>query len=141
MIDFGLQFHHLGLAVRKQSAAVKFLSGMGYNIGESLYDPNQLVNLLMCTHESQPDVEVIYPAESTGPLDNILQSNNALIYHTCYQSKDIEGSIGQLKASGIRVVPISDKKSAPLFDNRKVAFFYIEGFGLIEILEDANEQL
>jgi Glyoxalase/Bleomycin resistance protein/Dioxygenase superfamily len=139
MIDFDLRFHHLGLAVRQKSAAVKFLRGMGYQIGETLYDPNQLVNLIMCTSDSQPDVEIIYPSEDTGPVDNILKSNNALIYHTCYLSKDIDGSIHQIKEAGIRVLPISDKKPAPLFDNRKVAFFYIDGFGLVELLEGNYE--
>ena len=139
MNSFGLNFHHLGLAVRKKEAALIFLKGIGYEIGDAIYDPNQEVNLIMCSSPYQPDIELIFPSENEGPLDNILKSQDALIYHTCYECADIDDSIKKIKESGIRVLCVSDKKKAPLFDNRFVAFYFIKGTGLIEVLEVSND--
>jgi len=135
MNEFGLSFHHLGLAVQKKEQAVKFLSGTGYQVAQPIYDTNQEVNLIMCTSPTQPDVEIVFPSEKEGPLDNILKSQDSLIYHTCYESTDIDASVRKIKACGLRVVLVSDKKEAILFNNKLVAFYYIKGMGLIEILE------
>lgn len=136
MIDYGLLFHHMGLAVRNKDAAICFLEKLGYEIGENVYDANQEVNLIFCRGGSQPDVEVIYPTQKSGPLDSILSERDALIYHTCYSSKNIEMSVDAIKASGLRVVPLSPPKPAPLFSDRLVAFFYIKEVGIIEVLQE-----
>ncbi|MFT2111491.1 VOC family protein [Marinomonas sp. 2405UD68-3] len=135
MNDFGLSFHHLGLAVRQSEGALTFLKGLGYTISPPVYDHNQKVNLIMCTSSYQPNIELIFPSEDAGPLDNILKSHDTLIYHTCYESVDIDNSIQKIKDNGHRVLTVSDKKQAPLFEGRLVAFYFIKGMGLIEILE------
>lgn len=133
--DYGLAFHHLGLAVRNKTPALHFLQGLGYQVGQQVYDPNQEVNLLFCHSAQQPDVEVIYPSDKPGPLDRILQAAPSQIYHICYASKDIEQSIALVKQSGLRVIPVASAKPAPLFNGSPVAFYQLKGFGLIEIVQ------
>ena len=135
MNPFELEFHHLGLAVRRGSEAVAFLQGLGYRIGKAMFDPEQNVNLIMCTHAGMPNVEVIYPAMGKSPVDELVARNpNGLVYHACYVAHDLEVSLARMEQAGIRAVCVSPPKPAVLFGGRQVSFYNIVGMGLVEIL-------
>jgi methylmalonyl-CoA/ethylmalonyl-CoA epimerase len=136
MQNFGLTFHHFGLATRTPDKAVAFLRGLGYEIGETIYDPLQKVNLIMCPSESMPSVEVIFPSDEPGPLAAILADRNESFYHMCYRSRDRLASVNALKHAGHRVVQVAAPQPAILFENKHVSFHLVRGFGMIEILED-----
>ena len=76
MNQFGLEFHHLGLAVKSEAEAdaVEYLEAMDYAVGEKIYDNEQNVNLRMCHHASEPDIEIVLPGDGKGPLDPILKN-------------------------------------------------------------------
>jgi hypothetical protein len=133
--QYGLKFHHLGLAVKRPQAAVRFLSGIGYEIGSVMRDELQNVNLILCTHEEMPAVEVIYPTEKPGPLAPILKSKSSVIYHICYESLNREESLRALEADKNRALLLATPQPAVLFGARKVSFYTVAGFGVIEILE------
>jgi methylmalonyl-CoA/ethylmalonyl-CoA epimerase len=135
--NYGLTFHHLGLAVRDIPAALRVLQGLGYECGAEIHDPLQDVRLVWCEHDAMPAVELVAPTENPGPVDNILEHNPESIYHTCYQAMSIEKSLDAIKKDGIRVLPVAMPKPAVLFDGRKVGFFQLKGFGLIEIVEES----
>lgn len=135
--DFGLAFHHFGLAVRKSEKAIKFLSDLEYTIGSSTYDELQNVNLVMCTHPVMPDVELIYPADSPGPLDSWLKDQTEIIYHLCYTCDDLEWTLEQIRIRH-RLITVSPPKPAILFDYQKVSFYRVQGFGMIEIIENGS---
>ena len=135
MNEFGLTFHHMGLALKKEEDALKFLNGLGYDEGARVYDPEQKVNLRLCTAEGKPSVELVTKGDEESPLDNILKKFNELIYHTCYETTDLEKTLAAIEAVGLRVLPVSAPKPAILFGGRHVSFYTIMGFGLIEILE------
>jgi methylmalonyl-CoA/ethylmalonyl-CoA epimerase len=140
MNKYGLQFHHLGLAVAKKAKALKFLRGLGYEIGDEIYDPIQKVNLLMCSSSGLPQIEIIMPAEKQGLLDNILKGRTELIYHTCYITNDLNSSIEAIRNDQNRIVPVAGRAPAILFGDKYVSFYLIDGFGLIEILEERKVQ-
>jgi Glyoxalase/Bleomycin resistance protein/Dioxygenase superfamily len=133
---WGLAFHHLGLATMDPKAASQFLTGLGYQIGPTIFDPLQNVHLAMCAHGEMPDVEIISPAEGSGPLDKLLATHgNGLIYHMCYTAADLDKSLDAIESEvGIRLV--SPPKRAVLFGGKQVSFYLIEDVGLIEIIED-----
>ncbi len=135
MEHFGLRFHHLGLAVKHEDRAIAFLEGMGYSIGERLLDPEQNVHLRMCRAADAPDFELITLAGAGGPLESIFKRHDEMIYHSCYECADFDVSMGAVAAAGLRVMPIGQRKPAPLFGGKAVAFFQVVGFGLIELLE------
>jgi len=135
MLSNRLSFHHFGLAVSDPTRAVEFLQSLGYRCGEVITDREQNVNLILCRHETDPDVEIIFRTRSSGPLESILKKTKERIYHICYETDDIETAVGELEARGLRVLCVSPKKPAILFSNRIVSFHYVEGFGLIELLE------
>ena len=136
MNQYGLKFHHMGLALRKEDEALKFLSGLGYTTSEKIYDPEQKVNLRICEQEGFPAVELVTEQEGEdGPLTSILKKHTELIYHTCFETKDLETTLDAFEKDGIRVLPVSSPKPAVLFGGRKVSFYTVMGYGLVEILE------
>lgn len=135
MRNLGLQFHHMGLALQEEEQAAVFLNAMGYNCQEKVYDPEQNVNLRFYTANTSPSVELVLPGEGDGPLTPILKRFNEMIYHTCYEVDDLEKCLADIEDRGLRVLPVSGPKPALLFGGRKVSFYKVMGFGLIELLE------
>ena len=135
--SFGLRFHHFGLAVRDVPAALNVLRGLGYRCQDEIHDPLQEVRLVWCDHPAMPAVELVAPSDKPGPVDNILEHSTESIYHLCYEASDIDESVEAIKASGLRVLPVAPPKPAVLFGGRRVGFYQLRGFGLIEILEDS----
>ena len=136
MNAYGLDFHHLGLAVAHPDKAVRFLTGLGYTLSPPTYDPLQKVNLIMAHRPGQPAIEVISPAGEPGPLDGLLKQRTELIYHVGYRTRDLPASLEAIKKDGHRILCVSPPKEAVLFGSRPVSFYYVDGFGLIEIIED-----
>jgi len=130
-----VEFHHFGLAVRKDDAALRFLSEMGYELGSRIYDSEQNVHVRMCVSSNMPDVELVTPGNGPGPLDAILGRSPEMFYHICYQTNNLASFLENLKAQGIKYLCVAPRKPAILFDNRLVSFYHLPGFGIIEILE------
>jgi methylmalonyl-CoA/ethylmalonyl-CoA epimerase len=138
MDQYGLVFDHLGLAVKRPEKAIRFLEGLGYAIGEPIHDPLQHVNLIWCSSPAMPAIELVYltDARTDSPIANILNDRNEMIYHQCYRSADTPGSIKSMKDHAIRVICVSKGKPAILFGDKIVSFYMVDGFGLIEIIEE-----
>jgi methylmalonyl-CoA/ethylmalonyl-CoA epimerase len=136
---WGLVFHHLGLAAKDPNVTAQFLSGLGYRIGPTIFDPLQNVHLAMCAHDHMPDVEIISPAEGPGPLDKLLSTHrHGLVYHMCYTSADLDRSLDALESDEhFSVRSISPPTEAVLFDGKRVSFYLVEGVGLIEIIDES----
>ena len=137
MPELGLEFHHLGLAVRTPDAARRFLAALGYRLGEALFDPEQNVVLALCTHPHMPDVEIIHPGDGgKSPVDRLAaRHESGIVYHVCYTSADLAGSLAAMEREGLRVLCVSAPRPAVLFGGRNVSFYMVDGMGLIEILE------
>ena len=128
-----MTFHHIGVATLNIEASSAAYSLLGYNVGLSVYDPNQKVNLCFLEKENSPIIELVSPTEEGSPINNILKKNGTTPYHTCFEVEDIENEILILKRNKFMVVvkPIE----AIAFGNRRVAFLYNKDAGLIELLE------
>ena len=136
MINLNLKFHHFGLAVRRPDEARKFAALLGYQAGESVFDPSQNVHLQLCPHATEPAVEIIWPGDTTGPVDKLAQRHPAgIIYHVCYETDNLAAALAQFAEAEINVVCISPPTPAPLFGGRPVSFYNVVGIGLIEVLE------
>jgi hypothetical protein len=139
--QFGLEFHHFGLAVRDPAQSFRYLAALGYREGSTCFDAHQRVNLAMRHHEAMPDVEIIWPGSEPSPIDRMLQHSTNVIYHLCYTSNDVEGSIAAIEAAGLEVLPISEPAPAPLFGGLEVSFYSILEFGIIEIIQGVPASL
>ena len=125
------------MASRRPEQSLRFLRGLGHDVAMQVYDPLQNVNLWLCTHFSMPTVELVGPAEGQGPLDAILATANENIYHLCYETENLDASLEGLKTAGFRVICVSSPKPAVLFGDRRVSFYRVKDFGIIELLEPA----
>jgi hypothetical protein len=137
--SYGLEFHHFGLAVKSPEAAFRYLSDLGYRAGSSCYDPLQKVNLAMRHHDRMPDVEVIWPGQEPSPIDRMLKQSDSMIYHLCYTSENVDGSLAALERAGLEVLPLGMAQPALLFGGIEVSFYNITGVGIIEIIAGAPE--
>jgi methylmalonyl-CoA/ethylmalonyl-CoA epimerase len=136
--DFGLRFHHLGLAARRPNDAAILLRGLGYRIGEPIFDPEQNVNLTMCSRGAMPDIEVICPGQGKGPVDGLVaRHSSGIVYHLCYVTDDLADTLQKINDARLRWQCVSPPKPAILFGGRRVSFYMIVGIGLIEIIEEA----
>ena len=127
-------FHHLGVATLNPTTTMGYLGCIGYREGHRVLDPLQNVNLCMWHHATQPDVEVIWPSDTVGPLNRMLKKSGAGVYHVCYETVDLPRSLEHLRSNGISVLEVVGEKPAILFENRHVSFYSVDGFGLIEFL-------
>jgi len=135
MEQYGLKFHHLGLATATFKAAIHLLEGLGYKIGEPVLDRLQNVELIMCCHATMPNIELITPGRGESPVDAIIAKHNGAIYHLCFTTENVENSISAMENDGQKVLCLSESKEAILFDNKKVSFYHVAGFGVIEFIE------
>ena len=126
-------FHHYGLAVNDFQKALSFYKQLGYNCTELVVDLLQNVELIFCTSINYPSVELIKPLNDKSPVINLLQKYNEIIYHVCYEVDNVENI--KILFPNHRGICTSKPKPAILFDSRLVAFYYIEGVGLIELLQ------
>jgi hypothetical protein len=133
------KFHHLGLAVEGPEQALVFLAGQGYQVGETVFDPEQNVNLIWCTHPTMPTVEVIYQSDPKGPLESVLRNRRESFYHVCYAVQDVPNVIASLKNLGLRVICVAGQKPSVLFQGQTVGFYYVSGFGLVELVCPVKE--
>ncbi len=131
---FGLGFHHLGLATRRPVEAMRFLEGLDYTIGPEILDPEQQVLLRMCTATDMPDVELVMATDQPGPVDRILQRRDAMMYHSCYTSSDVDATLDAMDAAALRVHLLAGPTPAVLFGGREVSFYSVTGFGVIELI-------
>lgn len=134
MHQFGLRFHHFGIALRSKENAIRFLSGSGYSVGSFLYDPEQKVWLALCRGEGLPILELVLPGAEDGPLRTLLKRQESAIYHQAYLAHDATTALAAMTASGLQVLTVSPPKPAVLFLGIPVSFHYVSGFGLIELI-------
>lgn len=138
MLRQHLTFHHLGLATKRHEKAVAFCQALGYSVGSRIHDPLQKVNLSMCTHTSEPNIEIISPEEEIGPLNAYLETSQEIVYHVGYTTLDREAALKDIASAGFRVITVSEPRPAVLFDGKLVSFYRIVGYGLIEFIEEAS---
>jgi methylmalonyl-CoA/ethylmalonyl-CoA epimerase len=143
MNPLGLSFHHLGLAVRRPDDSIRFLGGLGYEIDDSVFDPEQNVNLIMCRHKGlMPAVEIIYPAAANSPIDTLVNRRpDGIVYHVCYVTADVSATLTWMEQNGVRAVCVAPPTPAVLFGGRRVSFYNIVGMGLCEMIEDRDHQV
>ena len=134
-----LPLNHIGIAVRDFDKSLNFYCLLGYKKmhPEVVRDELQTADLIMLTHDSMPNIELVKPYSEKSPINNYLKENDSVIYHLCYEVKSFDKIVKELKKE-FRLFNVSEPKPAILFDYKLVAFYYIKGVGLIELLEESR---
>ena len=132
MLD-SMKFHHIGLAVKDISATAAVYVAGGYKQSETIFDPEQNVNICWLTKEGMPVVELLEPVDETSPVNKTLEKNGVTPYHTCYIVDDIESAVKELRK--MKYVIVSKPVEAVAIHGCKVSFLYNKNVGLIELVE------
>ena len=127
-------FHHFALALKDFEAALLFYKNLRYTCTDPIVDTLQNVELILCTSNTFPTIELVKPINEQSPITNYLRKNNEILYHMCYEVSNPELDIKTLFACS-RAICVSKPKPAILFENRLVSFYYINNVGLVEILQ------
>lgn len=135
-----IAFHHIGIAVRDFGPARDFYALQGYDFWAPVVDPLQEVELLFCTKDGAPSIELVKPVHERSPVVNYLKEQTECIYHVCFEVSDLQAALKQVYGKR-RYLCASPRKPAVLFGGRPVSFYYSRGVGLVEFLEPASAYL
>lgn len=124
-----MKFHHIGIATESIENGLEYLKNIFSikSISEVVYDKNQDADLCMVTLDDGTKLELV-----SGKVVEKLVKKRQFLYHTCYETENINKEIEKLeKLDGFLV---SEPKEAILFSNKKVAFL-MTNIGLMELVE------
>lgn len=134
-----LVFHHLGLLSSHPETTADRLKALGYRVEESIVDPLQDVSLRMAiAGDGSPSVEIITPLRFDSPLGRQLKTRDNSVYHLCYLAPGFDEAEMILGGDSGRVFLVSEPKEAVLFGGKRVAFYFVEGLGLVEVIENGR---
>lgn len=124
-----MKFHHIGIATENIESLIEYLKQILNikDISETVYDKNQDANLCMLTLEDGTKLELV-----SGKVVEKIVKKRQFLYHTCYETDDINKEIEKLQKLDSFLV--SEPKEAILFQNKKVAFL-MTNIGLVELVE------
>lgn len=134
MKNFGLKFHHLGLATDNPKLSLKILKNLGYKPIKTRTNKNYNVKNIICASKSHPTVEIVAKMGGKSPIDSIVKKNKNLIYHICYSSNDLKKTIGMIKKKNFSIIKISNSYLSP-FEGVDASFYFLKGIGIIEIMD------
>lgn len=132
-----LRLDHIGYAVENieryvQEFMVPLMAPL--SVGSILEDPLQKVRLAMVTLAGGVRIELIQPLTADSPVSARLQTQAGGLYHLAYSVPDLDKAMEAFRAR--RCWRISGPVPAPLFEGRRVAFFFTPQHDLIELVEE-----
>lgn len=133
-MNSGLLFHHMGIACRDINKTAAFYIHMGYVPSPVVDDPMQHVQVCFLDKEGAPRIELLAPLDEQSPVLRTLENVGVSPYHLCYQVKDIEAAIGELRQQ--RFLLVSGPVPACAMGDKRVAFLFQKHTGLIELVEE-----
>ena len=99
------------------------------------HDPIQRVKVAFLQPEFGPQVqiELVEPAGENSPVRRFLETSNGGMHHLCYEVKNLEESLKEMRGRSRLVRP---PKPAVAFRNRRIAWILTPENLLIELLEE-----
>jgi methylmalonyl-CoA/ethylmalonyl-CoA epimerase len=129
-----LALHHVGIVVSDLNAAVEAYRALGFSGGERFLNAEQGIEAV--TFEAGPGyIELISPTDPEGPIARFLAKRGDTVHHVAFSTPDIEQTLGQLQADGIRLIDTSPRTGA---HGWRIAFIHPESCNgvLVELVED-----
>lgn len=129
-----MKFHHIGIATKSINKTSKYYLEVGYNMSKQIFDPVQKVNIVFLSKKSMPMIELLEPACEDSPVCKILLKSGVGPYHICYQVKDIDFAIDELKKK--KYISLFNPVEAIALSMKKICFLFNKNIGLIELVEE-----
>jgi methylmalonyl-CoA/ethylmalonyl-CoA epimerase len=126
----------MGFVVRDIEPAMQgFIHSLQATWDQRIFDdPLQKVRVaFLTTRPEDARIELVQPAGEDSPVHRFLQEKGGGLHHACYEVRDLEAQIAEMRSRGALLA--KRPKPAVAFDGRRIAWIITaEGF-LIELLE------
>jgi methylmalonyl-CoA epimerase len=116
-----MKINHLGIATKGIDEALKFWSdALGLeNVHTEVVEDQKVRVAMLPIGESR--VELLEPTSDDSPISKFLEKRGGGIHHIAVEVDDIEASLSQLKAKGMRLIDDAPRVGA---ENCLVAFVH-----------------
>lgn len=125
---------HIGIAVKSIEEALKFYEGaLGIKcVGEEIVEEQKVKTAFLPVGDTE--VELLESTSEEGTIAKFIEKKGEGIHHIAFRVDDIEKSLEELKAKGVRLI---DEKPRLGAGGAKIAFIHPKSTGgvLIEISE------
>lgn len=132
-----LTFHHIGIACRDIDKTKAFYLQQGYTATPTVDDPLQHVRISFLNKEGAPRLELLEPLDEQNPVSRTLATAGVTPYHMCYEVRDLESAIAELRTQ--RFLLVNGPVPACALENRRIAFMFQKNTGLIELVESHSQ--
>lgn len=132
-----LTFHHIGIACRDIDKTKAFYLQQGYTATPTVDDPLQHVRISFLNKEGAPRLELLEPLDEQSPVARTLATAGVTPYHMCYEVRDLESAIAELRTQ--RFLLVNGPVPACALENRRIAFMFQKNTGLIELVESHSQ--
>lgn len=132
-----LTFHHIGIACRDIDKTKAFYLQQGYTATPTVDDPLQHVRISFLNKEGAPRLELLEPLDEQSPVARTLATAGVTPYHMCYEVRDLESAIVELRTQ--RFLLVNGPVPACALENRRIAFMFQKNTGLIELVESHSQ--
>jgi methylmalonyl-CoA/ethylmalonyl-CoA epimerase len=107
-----MKINHLGIATKGIDQALKFWSdALGLeNVHTEIVEDQKVRVAMLPIGESR--VELLEPTSDDSPISKFLEKRGPGIHHIAVEVDDIEASLAQLKAKGMRLIDESPRIGA-----------------------------
>lgn len=140
------KIHHIGYAVKSIERTAAIYTTNGWSQSEVVFDPIQQTNITFLTKDGCQKIELVEDAQSADnkgirnaigegkkQIDNILSKVGVSPYYVCYETKDIETTIAELRKQ--RFLMLFKPVEAVAIDNKRICYMMHPEVGLIELVE------
>ena len=130
---------HIAVAVADIESAKSYYRSLGYHCGETIFDELQNSKLVMCQKSSFDSIELVAAVDSESPTRLLVDLAGDVPYHLCYRVKNISAFLEDLRKKEIPYEITGALKPAKLFNGSNVMFISVKHVGLIELLENKDD--
>lgn len=140
-----LKLDHIGFVVWEREKIEKILRGLGFvSITKEVPDPVQKVSASFIEVGAQDKVylEILTPTSDDSPIVNFLKKKGPGLHHLCFEVQNLDEASLAMKEMGFEMVSpptpceAYDINLSRIAKNKtRIAFFFIPGLILIELIE------
>lgn len=129
-----MKINHFGFLTKNIEKSLNEFKALGYTKYSELINDNlRGVDILFIKSINGEVIELVSPSFSYSIVSSIVDKQKNMIYHTCYETNDINEKIKELSNKGF--ILIDSPKPAIAFEGKLVAFMLSKNSGMIELLE------
>jgi methylmalonyl-CoA/ethylmalonyl-CoA epimerase len=129
---------HIGIVVKDLDQAMRLYQEAFGIEPEMVYESSQAKARIAFFPVGQVKIELLQPLDANSVTAKFLEKKGEGIHHIAYKVKDVDESLGLLKAKGIQLV---DQKSRKVRENERVGFLHPKSTNsvLIELIQEDED--